>query len=77
MGDGPGPPVAPGGTQDPIRAQECRLGISSGSAPGEGAPSVRRSVARGCDLSGQNPTVHLNLAASRRPKSFVWGRFQI
>ena len=54
----PGPPVAPGGTRDRLRAQGRRLGISGGEPPGRGGPGARESAARGRDLSGANPALH-------------------
>ena len=54
----PGPPAAPGGARDRLRAQGHRLGISCDDRPGGGAPGARESAARGRDLSGANPALH-------------------
>ena len=54
----PGPPAAPGGAGDRLRAQGRRLGISGEDLPGGGGPGARESAARGRDLSGANPALH-------------------
>ena len=54
----PGPPAAPGGARDHLRAQGRRLGISGDDLPGGGGPGARESAARGRDLSEPTPAVH-------------------
>ena len=51
--DGPRPAGGSRRRPGPLRAQQRRLGIPSGSPAGGGGPGARESAARGRDLSGR------------------------